>query len=229
MLLGKDMQSNWLAKKKKSSCILFLAGWGMDTSPFRSIPAVDHDLLIVYDYRLINPSDIIKQVETYVSLHLVAWSMGVWIAGKFFIPFRDRFTSTTAINGTLNPIDDQFGIPPEPFDEMVRSFSPQVLEKFYRDMFDQPDNAERFLNTRPNRPLESIASELQTFRQNYNELGPGEDIFTSKIVGSRDRIFQARSQLRSWGKKNCTRIKAGHFPFYDWSSWDTIIDGGSQG
>ncbi len=220
------MQSCWLVREDKPSCILFLSGWAMDPAPFRSVPSVDHDLLMVYDYRQVEPEAIMERIVKYDFLHLVAWSMGVWIAGKFFCSYKDRFSSTTAVNGTLTPIDDQRGIPPKAFNTMISGFSAAVLEGFYRDMFDQQDLAERFLHSKPKRTAGSILSELQTLKHMYDELGPGDDIFTRKLVGGRDRIFPARSQLLSWGKKNCERTKAAHFPFYDGSSLDLIIGRG---
>lgn len=222
------MQSYWLKQENKSSCILFLAGWSMDAAPFRSIPAIDHDLLMVYDYRKIEPAAIIKHTGQYDTLHLVAWSMGVWIAGSFFSDYIDRFTSAMAINGTLNPIDDQYGIPVKAFHTMINDFSSPVLDAFYRDMFDRQDQTEQFFAGRPSRSPESVHNELQTLRHLYSEHGPGKDIFDRKLVGSRDRIFPARSQLRSWGKKNCERIQAAHFPFYNWSSWDLLTGKGLQ-
>ena len=192
----------------------------MDSIPFRVIPVIDHDLLMVYDYRQTEPSSIIKLIEKYDSLYLVAWSMGVWIAGKFLSQYKDLFASSMAINGTLTPIDDQFGIPVKAFDTMINDFSPAVLDEFYRDMFNQQDQAQQFFCNRPDRSPESILNELQTLRHLYDEHGPGDDIFDRKLVGSRDRIFPARSQMRCWGKENCELIQAAHFPFYDWSSWD---------
>lgn len=220
------MQSFWLVKNNKKACILFLAGWGMDHTPFMSIPAGEHDVLLVADYCQINPSEILQQVEAYPTVHLVAWSMGVWVAGNSFAYSRDLFSSATAINGTLNPIDEKLGIPPQSFDDMIENFSMPVLEGFYREMFDQPEAADRFLGERPTRPLESIARELRTLRKEYAKMGPGKDMFNRKIVGTRDRIFTARAQLRSWGKENCMRTKQPHFPFYNLPSWDTIIKGG---
>ena len=198
----------------------------MDAAPFESIPAVDHDLLMVYDYRQVAPETILTLTGKYDFLHLIAWSMGVWIAGKFFADSKERFTSATAVNGTLTPIDDQCGIPPELFDAMISGFSTSGLEEFYLNMFDRQETACRFLNSRPRRSLESVRQELKTLRRVYAELGPGNDIFDHKLVGSRDRIFSARAQQRSWGKDNCHRIKAAHFPFYDRPSWDLFIGGG---
>lgn len=219
------MKSYWLHKQDHSSCIVFLAGWGMDPTPFQEIPAGDHDLLLVCDYSSCDPAAIVSEIKQYQSIHLIAWSMGVWIAGSFFAENEEMFTSATAVNGTLTPIDEQTGIPPKPFDEMIKNFSLQVLESFYFDMFDDPGQAERFLNSKPTRSLSSIATELKVLRKSYIELGPGRDFFTNRVVGTRDKIFPARSQLRSWGDNQNIRIRDGHFPFYNLSSWDTIIAG----
>lgn len=222
------MQNCWLEQNNRSTCILFLAGWGMDAAPFRTTFVEGHDLLVAYDYRQVEPSFIIQQIEKYDTVHLIAWSMGVWIAGTFFSAYQNLFESITAINGTLKPIDDQCGIPAQIFDDMISNFSADILKQFYQDMFDKQTHAERFLNSRPERAHDSILAELRSLRNMYDELGPGDDIFSCKIVGTRDRIFPARSQQRSWGKENCERIKASHFPFYEWSSWDSIPNGGCR-
>jgi len=177
---------------------------------------------MVYDYRQIDPSPVMEQLDEYDTLHLIAWSMGVWIAGTFFATYRNRFSSATAVNGTLQPIDEQCGLPPGAFAAMIDRFSSAELDRFYLDMFDQADQADRFLQSRPNRPGNSILEELRALRKIYLDRGPGTDLFTRRIVGTRDRIFTARAQLRSWGKERCERFKIPHFPFYDWSSLTPI-------
>lgn len=223
------MQHCWLVQENRPACILFLAGWGMDPAPFESIRAVDYDVLMVYDYREIAPAAILEAVQAYRQVHLLTWSMGVWIAGRFLYPFRTVFSSAMAINGTLTPIHAETGIPPEPFAAMIRHLSPERLEHFYRDMFQDAAHRSLFMRNRPDRPLESVREELRILQDTYLEQGPGEDIFSSRLVGSRDRIFSARSQVRSWGRKMCRTIKTGHFPFYAWSSWDRLIGAGEPG
>lgn len=220
------MQTCWLAQNNRPSCILFLSGWSMDPAPFQSIPVLDHDLLMAYDYREIEPEEVLRKTGEYESVHLIAWSMGVWVAGKYFAKHKNRFASAAAINGTLTPIDDQAGIPAEPFDAMINDFSRTVLDEFYRDMFDRDEELARFFRNRPRRPLNAVLEELQTLKRLYMEQGAGKDIFDRCLAGSRDRIFPARAQLRSWGKERCERIPAPHFPFYDWESWDLIVTEG---
>lgn len=222
------MQNSWLVHENRPACILFLAGWGMDPAPFRSIPAGEYDVLMVYDYRVIAPEACLEAVQTYRQVHLLAWSMGVWVAGRFLRTDRECFSSAIAINGTLMPIHTGKGIPPEPFAAMIRDLNPDLLEHFYREMFQDDRHSRLFMRNRPGRSLESIRDELRILQDTYLEVGPGEDIFSSRLVCSRDKIFPVRSQVRSWGRERCKTIKTGHFPFYAWPSWDNLIAEGQQ-
>ncbi|GAB4341335.1 MAG: hypothetical protein Kow0089_15600 [Desulfobulbaceae bacterium] len=218
------MRTCWLSHRGRSSCILFLAGWGMDPEPFRSIPAQNHDLLMAWDYREIDPTPLRELSRSHTSLHLVAWSMGVWVAGRLPEDVQDCFASAVAVNGTPHPVDDRRGIPVRAFDAMIRDFSPDVLEDFYRSMFEDEEETARFLDHLPQRSAASVHAELVALRRMYERFGPGRDIFTRRLVGARDRIFPARSQLRSWGRDSCTTITGGHFPFYRLPSWDVLVE-----
>jgi len=196
----------------------------MDPHPFEMIPSPNHDLVMVYDYRdLMLPELDDLLGETYENLHLVAWSMGVWAAGFLPLEIRNRFASTTAVNGTLTPIDKRYGIDPAAFTNMIETFSSASLEQFYLSMFTERTEAEQFLAHRPQRSPAMILEELICLRNSYETHGPARDIFTRKLVGSRDRIFPARNQIKSWGRDRCIVIKAPHFPFYGWPGWDHLI------
>lgn len=217
------MQAHWLSQKNSSSCILFFAGWGMDPTPFTVAATGRHDLLMVYDYRQSDLADLPDLTAEYQDLHLVAWSMGVWVAARLFEKRRELFTSATALNGTLNPVDDRCGIPVKTFDDMIGSFSNVALEMFYTNMFDELGEAKLFLQNRPQRPPDEMRQELAVLRDAACSYPPGRDMYANKIVGSRDRIFPARSQIRSWGKENCTIRRIPHFPFYGNFCWDDLI------
>ncbi len=199
-----------------SSCVLFFAGWGMDPAPFADISLPGHDLLLIYDYSQLErtvPSEMAG--NRYDQLHLVAWSMGVWAAATVLDRGAAGFASTLAVNGTLTPIDDTRGLGTAVYDTMIHNLTPDTLHAFYDSMFAVSSEAARFRACRPHRCREDLRRELISLRDAYREFGPAPDIFTRKLVSSRDRVFPARNQLRAWGRENCILVKTGHFPFYD--------------
>ncbi|HHO48094.1 MAG TPA: DUF452 family protein [Desulfobacteraceae bacterium] len=222
------MQSCWLSEQHRSpSCILFFSGWGMDPAPFRVIPPAGYDLLMLFDYREMDRDRIGDLIPAgYSHLHLLAWSMGVWAAAFLLEPLRDRFASAVAVNGTTRPIDDRYGIAARAYEEMISGFSAGTLETFYRSMFTDPREAAKFFRNRPRRSVDAMGHELAVLRSAYLEHGPAADIFTRKLVGSRDRIFPARGQIRAWGRNNCAVLPLPHFPFYALPQWGDYLSNG---
>ncbi|MGE4559396.1 MAG: DUF452 family protein [Desulfobulbus sp.] len=216
------MQTTWLKQGKHRQCILFFAGWGMDSTPFGAVPAGAHDLCMVYDYRQLAPVDL-TPFAAYEQLHLIAWSMGVWVAARLLAGERARFASLTAIGGTLHPIDQKKGIPPENYQGMLARFSPEILEGFYCNMFDDKEQLARFLAYRPRRDIGDLHLEMEAFQEAFAHFGPGTDIYTRKIITSRDRIFSGRNQMRAWGKGNGTVCNWPHFPFFLIEDWRDLL------
>jgi biotin synthesis protein BioG len=211
------MKSCWLNRTNNRDCILFMAGWGMGPEPFKSMVPEEVAVLMIYDYRNIDQLDIRALLPDTPRLHLLAWSMGVWAAGRLLTEIR--FSSATAVGGTCRPIDDKLGIPEQVFDETIDNFSPAVLANFYSAMFDSPGQARRFLDTPPDRPLQELKEELMNLRSACRMQPEVKDIFNSRLVTSRDRIFPARNQIRAWGRDNCKSIPLPHFPFYQQPDW----------
>ena len=216
------MQTVWIHHNHHRECILFFSGWGMDAAPFRFLPAARHDLCMFSDYRHLQPVDL-KPFAGYERLHLVAWSMGVWVAGHLLAEQATCFASSTAIGGTLTPVDKQCGIPPESYGDMVDHFNQDVLNSFYRNMFDDEDQLSRFLTNRPQRSLQELRDEMVAFRDAFIRSGPGRDIYSQKIITSRDRIFSGRNQMRAWGKGCGTVRNWPHFPFFLLADWQELV------
>lgn len=213
------MKSCWLQRRGSKDCLLFMSGWGMGPEPFAEVNFGLAEVLMVFDYRSMDSSELFKLLPES-NLHLLAWSMGVWAAA--WLSQHDprfaalRFNSSTALGGTLCPIDDRCGIPVKGFEEMLGGFSQAVLENFYRSMFDCEEKKERFLRCKPDRPAEELREELNCL---YNLCRSGSggnlpDIYSRRIVTARDRIFPARNQVRAWGKENCASLVLPHCPFY---------------
>lgn len=216
------MELSWLNRRNNPECIVFFNGWGMDPCPFTDIPCGRLDLLMAWDYRSLDslPLDLLGQ---YQAVHLVAWSMGVWAAGTMLHKAADIFTSTTAIGGTLDPIHDRLGLPAAAYDSMVNNFTPAALAAFHLSMFDSSSEHQRFLEQKPHRSNRELCSELNALRTAYQERGAAANIFTHVLVTSRDQVFPARNQLRSWKGTNIIRTDWAHFPFYTMADWRTLL------
>ncbi len=64
-----------------------------------------------YDYlSLDNEGDLIADIKSYVRIHLISWSFGVWVSQYFCEKYQVKPDYSVAINGTLFPVDDKYGI-----------------------------------------------------------------------------------------------------------------------
>lgn len=216
------MQITWLQREHQQQCFLFFAGWGMDAAPFAGIPAAEIDFCLLHDYRELANVDL-RPFAAYDQVHLLAWSMGVWVAAHLLAGQEHAFTTRTAIGGTLLPIDGQRGIPPESYSAMLEDFGPPTMDGFYRNMFDDDGQLNRFLDHRPQRDLVALRQEMESFRAAAQRFGPATDIYTHKIITSRDRIFSGRNQMRAWGKGQGQVCNWPHFPFYLLSDWRDLL------
>ncbi|MDH4319601.1 MAG: DUF452 family protein, partial [Desulfobulbaceae bacterium] len=200
-------------------CLLFLAGWGMDPTPFADLPSPGVDVLLCYDYSEMNLGSLPELLTDYNEVHLTAWSMGVWVGARLFEGQSERFASSTAINGTLCPIDDKRGLDGEGYRRMLDNFSETILTEFYDQMFNDQLELLRFCRSRPQRSPEDIHRELALLYEAYQASGPAPDIYHRKIVSGHDRIFSIRNQVRAWGREGCESMRIPHFPFYGWNGF----------
>ncbi|HEB48983.1 MAG TPA: DUF452 family protein [Desulfobulbus sp.] len=217
------MHCHWLHRNSSNTgCILFMAGWGMDPAPFAGLSLPGHDLLMVYGYTDPEPPPL-TLLAGYRQRRLLAWSMGVWAAACLLRPPPSFFTSCTALAGTLQPIHDRCGIPVSAFEAILATLDQKAADAFYRSMFDDPDQARRFFANRPHRSAADLRTELAWLKAACLGQGPGPDIFDQRIITSRDRIFPARNQKRSWRQAATGMRKWPHFPFYREDFWPGIL------
>ena len=233
------MKIRWLHQQSGQDCLLFFAGWGMCPEPFLEIPRGEMDVpdvLTVYDYRRMDFEENEKSTadlaeirrKSYRNLHLLAWSMGVWAASALFarnaLPISE-LASAIAIGGTCHPVHDQLGIPAQNFNDMAEQLSPVRMKAFQRSMFTDEQEADRFAASfrKGERALEDLQQELLALAAACTKTPAVPDIYTSRIVTGRDRIFPARNQVRAWGRRKCRILSLPHFPFYHWPSWSAML------
>lgn len=104
------MNTYWLNNQNNKNLIVFFAGWSFDENPFKFLDCSGYDILMVYDYNEIKPLDIFQQFNQYENKILITWSMGVF-AAYLLRDFFKNFDYKIAVNGTVTPVDNEFGIP----------------------------------------------------------------------------------------------------------------------
>ena len=205
-----------LHKTNNKKLILFFCGWGNDYHPFLKMQYDAYDVLMFYDYRDFETDiDIKAVVAEYTEVHLLAWSLGVFVANTLLQNIS--FTSATAVNGTLKAIDDHFGIPPAIFEGTIQNFSERNRDKFFRRMCMNPEAIAYFSENKPQRELQEQLEELQTLQKEVMNAKPQKNIFDAAIIGMQDSVFPPQNMIDFWtetlGKANLEILDAPHFLF----------------
>ena len=203
------MKYKWLNKKENKKLILFFNGWGMDECVVNHLQPEDCDVLMFYDYNTLETDFDFKLLSTYTEKYLIAWSMGVMTASLFDIDY----VSKTAVNGTLKPIDDKFGIPKRIYDLTLRGFSPKGAEKFIKNMFIENESLPV-----PQRDFENQKSELEAL----THYEANQDFkYDRVILSSCDKIIPTKNQMEFW--KIEPNTQSGHAPFNLFKKWSELL------
>ena len=196
------MEQTFIKKEGSSKLSLFFAGWGMDETPFRAYCPDGMDYMVCYDYADMGFD--YGLLSGYCEISLTAWSMGVWAAQKIFrddLPQSSMIVRGTAINGTLLPADDSYGIPAAIFKGTLDNLTEDSLARFRRRMCSDTAEMESFMGTAPERDIESLRKELSSIWEclsaNAYADRPGP-WWTEAIICGKDRIFPAANQKRFW-------------------------------
>ncbi len=178
--------------------ILFFAGWGMDASVFAQLSKPGYDLIVVYDYRTLEFD--METLDGYDEICVLAWSLGVWHADRFISDNPHLpFTRTVAVNGTLAPIDDDFGIPPRVYDLTSALPDNNSLLKFYRRICGGQAAMSVLMPRMPQRPLDELRDELLAVR---SRIPADKTIDTANwdeiYLSDADLIFPFENMKAAW-------------------------------
>jgi pimeloyl-[acyl-carrier protein] methyl ester esterase len=219
------MKHIWLYKNQGNRLLVFCNGAGMDARPFVFLKASDLDVLCLYNYSDLTLSqDLIDALNGYDEISLIAWSMGVWAAQHLFPSIVQRFKHKIAVNGTHCPIHDRYGIPVEIFKATHAGYDGATRLKFYRRMCREREILDRFLAHQPQRSVDDQKQELGSLLAQTDCCPAQDSIFTDIIVSKNDSIVLTENQLQFWREKNVRLIDGTHFLFYDWNSWNTLLN-----
>lgn len=203
------MEYKWLNNKNNNKIIIFFNGWGMDESVVSHLDPADFDILMFYDYNSLDTNFDFSTLNKYTERYLVSWSMGVMTATLFEI----KYDSTTAVNGTLKPIDNKFGIPERIYDLTLRGFNEKGAEKFIANMFDTNCELPKI-----KRSFESQKSELAALKE-YKANKKFK--YTKVFISDNDKIIPTKNQTAFWGKE--PNLKSGHSPFLLFKNWNELL------
>ena len=206
---------------KSNTLILFFCGWGMDEKPFKPLKT-KYDMLLLYNYSELSLDfDFTK----YEKIHLMSYSYGVFVAAmpEHNLP---ELASKTAINGTLKPIDNHYGIPEKIFNLTLNNMTLETAIKFRERLFDNQEHFRLFNRNLPARDIDDSMYELTQLKNYFKN-----DVYYEYdriIISDSDRIIPAGNQKKYWldlqKHTNTKIIKGGHFPFYNYEFIEDLIE-----
>lgn len=179
--------------------IIIFAGWSTTPSFYRDLHAEGWDIAVVWDYSSLDFDASVT--DGYESVFIIGWSMGVAAAAHAAATTLppERISAAFAVNGTLYPSSDSYGIPEAIYEGTRATLNARNLLKFTRRMgYVAPDPA----TLPPLSPediyipdFESLANELDNVRANTKK---GRLPWKRAYISTGDRIFPPQSMKAYW-------------------------------
>ena len=180
--------------------VLYFNGWALGPIAVEHLGLPEgHDLLILWDYR---SADFEFDFSLYREIRLVAWSMGIWAADRFFAAseeLRPRVISGTALGGTGYQVDEAVGISEAFFRKTLEGLTEENRVRFDRHMLGGKTYRHLYDEVR----LRSTAALYDEFVRPFTEdqdqphLLPKPSAFglwTRAFIGEDDRVVPPASQ-----------------------------------
>ncbi|HRR19748.1 MAG TPA: DUF452 family protein [Ignavibacteriales bacterium] len=218
-----------LYNNNNDKLVLFFNGFGMDINPLRILLNSNLTILHINKYYDLNFEEIKNISKNFSNKIILSYSLGVYFAGLFLLENLLKFKEVIAINGTLEPINNNYGIDPKMFDLTIKLFDEKGRQNFYRNMFYEMNDYQKFLENQPNRMCDEQKNELITIKKIISDknLKINRDLFTKIFVSKYDKIIPTKSQINFWEKVEF--IETGHFPFYSFDIVNVLEVGFNNG
>lgn len=200
-----------------SRLLLFFAGWGMDATPFAALNRNGYDVAVVWDYR--STSFDAALAEPYEEVCVLAWSLGVAAADASLEPIAHKITRRVAVNGTLHPVSDSLGIPPNIYYGTREGLDGRNLVKFYRRMFASRAEYAVFAAAPPARGIAGLRDELTAVAALSADTV--ETPWDCAYISAADAIIPAEAQRRAWAGEALRKVE---LPGAHWADFQAIID-----
>lgn len=210
---------HFFRNQNSDELIVFFCGWGMDERPFNPLTS-ESDILYIFDYNDLNLD--FEAFSKYKKKTLIAFSCGVFMA-YYLKDILPEFDIKIAINGTLKPFDENFGMPKQG-SKVFEGISRENYLDFREELLVKDKKELKIFNKyQPKRSLESSLLEFSNLKK-YAKKNKEIICFYDKILISEDdKIIPTESQKNFW-KTNYKTISGAHFPFYNFNSMEEIIN-----
>ncbi|MCW3807793.1 DUF452 family protein [Plebeiibacterium marinum] len=219
------MKHTWLNNSNQNKLILFFNGWGCDEHQFNHLSSQEFDVMMLNDYRELKLApEVIAQIKNYDEILLIGWSYGVWIGQHVCEQYCIQIKEGVAVNGTLKPVHEQFGIAETIVQGTLNNLNERNLMKFQRRMLGGNEAWKKFEADKPQRDFNDQKDELAALIQHFKSDTSDTTPYQKAFIGSSDMIFLAKNQLDFWKEKATIKeIDAPHFCFYHFNRWEDII------
>lgn len=186
--------------------VVYFSGWALGVSSVAHLGQPESaDLLIVWDHRT---AALDFDFSPYSQLYLVAWSMGVWSADRFFAErpdLRSKLIHGTALAGTGYPIEERYGIPEAGYLATLEALHTLPRKRFNRRMVGGKSHR-ALLAEIEGRTTEELAEELSS-PYNYERERPHpvpkphvRELWSEAWLAGHDLIVPLSSQQAYWSE-----------------------------
>lgn len=199
------MKQKFISYNNEPNLLLIFSGWGTHAELFSSYSILQTDICVCYDYR--EDTFDCTPFLPYKQITVVGWSFGVWMAAYTLSGKQLKTNKNIAINGTMCPIDDTYGIPRAIFTATLDSLTEASFSKFQRRICGNVKRYDQFQDTLLKRDIQEVTDELTALR-NRVEMFPNRLFrWDEAYIADRDLIFTANRQRAFWQQYASTRIK----------------------
>ncbi|HQJ60842.1 MAG TPA: DUF452 family protein, partial [bacterium] len=122
------MKLSWLNNSGSGSLILFFSGWSVEPEHVGFLDCSHFDVAMLHRYDSFDIPDGIDFTK-YDEIIAIAYSFGVFtgITALSKINFSGEIF---AVNGTMKPVDNRFGIRKMVFDKTLANLNEETLDQF---------------------------------------------------------------------------------------------------
>lgn len=204
------MRSQWLQRNGVDDLIVVFGGWALGAAPFAHLSG-SADVLLLSDYRTQDFDA--EPLAPYARRSLIGYSFGVAAAGHALASTELKFNRRVAVCGSLHPVDERLGIPPERARQTADNLSETSLRQFAR---------------RAGSPLPGDCDipALQAELLAVIARGCAPDPEFDRVWLARgDRIFPPENLEAAW-RDQADRVRwleTGHNPFAAFTDWRDLL------